>query len=80
MQPLIVSAVVRDLRIGSAGRLGWNFVLVLLLSLACLIASLTIQQTLWNGARVGLRAKIALSAAAYSKTLSLGNAANTDRN
>jgi hypothetical protein len=74
-QPIIIATLVRDLRLGSADRLGWGFALVGLLTLTSLGGAVSIQQVLWGGARMGMRAKLALSSAVYAKTLSLGNAA-----
>ena len=74
-QPVIVATLVRDLRLRSADRLGWDFALVGLLTLTSLGGAVSIQQVLWGGARMGMRAKLALSSAVYAKTLSLGNAA-----
>ena len=74
-QPIIVATLVRDLRLRSADRLGWDFALVGLLTLTSLGGAVSIQQVLWGGARMGMRAKLALSSAVYAKTLSLGNAA-----
>ena len=74
-QPLIIATLVRALRLGSADRLGWDFALVGLLTLTSLGGAVSIQQVLWGGARMGMRAKLALSSAVYAKTLSLGNAA-----
>ena len=74
-QPIIVATLVRDLRLRSADRLGWDFALVGLLTLTSLGGAVSIQQVLWGGARRGMRAKLALSSAVYAKTLSLGNAA-----
>ena len=75
VQPIIIATLVRDLRLGSADRLGWDFALVGLLTLTSLGGAVSIQQVLWGGARMGMRAKLALSSAVYAKTLSLGNAA-----
>ena len=74
-QPLIIATLVRDLRLGSDERLAWDFALVGLLTLASLGGAVAVQQVLWGGARMGMRAKLALSSAVYAKTLSLGNAA-----
>ena len=72
-QPLIIAVLVRDLRIGTFENLGWDFALVVLLACAAMGAAVSLQQVLWGGARVGMRAKIALSAAVYSQTLMLDN-------
>ena len=74
-QPIIIATLVRDLRLRSDDRLGWDFALVGLLALTSLGGAVSIQQVLWGGARMGMRAKLALSSAVYAKTLSLGNAA-----
>lgn len=74
-QPFIVAALVKNLRLALPGTLGFDYGLVVLLCLTTFVSAASIQQVLWNGGRVGLRAKIALSAAVYSKSLSLGNAA-----
>ena len=74
-QPFIVATLVRDLRLADPATLGFDYGLVVLLTLSTFLSAAAIQQVLWNGARVGLRAKIALSAAVYSKTLALGNSA-----
>jgi len=75
LQPIIIAAIVRDLRLGSFDNLGWDFALAVLLAVATMGGAAAIQQVLWGGARIGMRAKIALSAAVYSKTLHLSNAA-----
>ena len=72
-QPLIVAAIVRNLRLGTSG--SFDYALVVVLTATAVVNTTAIQQVLWNGARVGMRAKIALSAAIYSKTLRLSNAA-----
>ena len=74
-QPFIVRSVVRSLRLGSGENVGTDYALIVLLALASLTAAASLQQVLWNGARIGLRARLALSAAVYGKTLRLGNAA-----
>ena len=74
-QPLIIAALVRAMRLGTFDDLAWLYGLAILLSFAALAAAVSIQQVLWGGARVGMRARIALSAAVYAKTLQLGNAA-----
>ena len=74
-QPLVIAVIIRDLRLGQFDNLGWSFALVGLLTIGTLGGAISIQQVLWGGARLGMRAKIALSAAIYAKTLHLGNAA-----
>ena len=74
-QPVIVAALVRDLRIGTFDRLGLDFALVVLLALSTIGAAISVQQVLWGGARSGMRAKIALASAVYAKTLHLSNSA-----
>ncbi|KAL1515936.1 hypothetical protein AB1Y20_002550 [Prymnesium parvum] len=74
--PLIVELIVRDLRLGVDDAelprvFGYLAVLVLLSS----ISTITLQQVFWLGSRLGMRAKIALSAAVYSKALKLSSAA-----
>ena len=60
-QPFIVATLVRDLRLADPATLGFDYGLVVLLTLSTFLSAAAIQQVLWNGARVGLRAKIALS-------------------
>ena len=67
LQPIIIAALVRDLRLATFDRLGWDFALAVLLALASLGAAMSIQQVLWGGARVGMRAKLALSSAVYAR-------------
>ena len=73
--PFIIAALVRDLRIGTFENLAWDYALVFLLCLAVMGGAISIQQVLWGGARVGMRAKIAVSAALYTQTLHLDNRA-----
>ena len=72
-QPLLIAALVRGLRRGESDHLDYG--LAVLLFVATLSGAIAIQQVLWGGARMGMRAKIALSAAVYAKSLSLSNAA-----
>ena len=74
-QPIIIATLVRHLRLRHPDRLGWDFGLVGLLTLTSLGGAVSLQQVLWGGARMGMRAKLALSSAVYAKTLSLGNSA-----
>ena len=74
-QPFIVSALVRDLRLAIFDDIALDYAYAALLTITVFIAAASIQQVLWLGGRVGLRCKIALSAAVYTKSLRLGNAA-----
>ena len=47
LQPIIIAALVRDLRLATFDRLGWDFALAVLLALASLGAAMSIQQVLW---------------------------------
>ena len=73
--PVIISVLVRNLRLGREESLAMDYGLVVLLTFCSSVSASTVQQVLWMGARVGLRAKIALSAAVYVKTLRLSNVA-----
>ena len=73
-QPIIIEALVRSLRLSSE-MVGIDFALVVLLTVATIASAGALQQVLWMGARVGLRAKLALSGAVYAKTIRLGNVA-----
>lgn len=74
-QPIIISLIVRDLREATFDNLSWDFGLVGLLACSVAVGAVSLQQVLWGGGRIGMRCKVALSAAVYSKTLRLGNAA-----
>ena len=69
--PFIIESIVRELQRDSPRpRRAYPFVAALFL--ASLVAALAIQQTFWQGARVGARVKIAIGAAIYDKCLRLG--------
>ena len=79
-QPFIIAALVRNLRLGSTTTFGTDAALVVLIAFNSMLGAATQQQVLWMGARVGMRAKITLSAAIYKKTLRLSNAAASTTN
>ena len=52
-QPLVVAAIVKNLRLGTTT--ASDYLLVLLLAATALVSCAALQQVLWNGARVGIK-------------------------